>query len=458
MVTTDDEELADRLRCARLHGMSRDAWRRYEPGGSWRYDVVEAGLKANLPDVAAAVGRAQLRHVDAWQERRTGRRARLPRAAGGRAGPRPAGGTVRRAPRVAPLRRPGQRPVAGRAATSSSTELGPRRRRHVGALHPAPPPDVLPDCCRDCPSPSTARTASSPSSCPSPCTRRSPTTRSTVSARLRAAVGVLVGSPEGHRMTLVNESRRHLGRRREPTSPDEDARGRRGDRRTRTGARPHRRSRVRPAADRVPRRRRDRARPATPAASSGTLDELTEVALRERGRRGRPRHPATRPRRLPGGRGPRRGRRARACATSRRSSPPSSGRSSARDMRWLDVSRLLGRDEIHVVSPAAGAEITDRVVLVTGAGGSIGSELCRQVFGFGPRRLIMLDHDESNLHRLQLELWGEGTARQRRLSWSPTSATASASTTCSARRGPTSCSTRRPTSTCPCWRSTPARR
>ena len=78
------------------------------------------------------------------------------------------------------------------------------------------------------------------------------------------------------------------------------------------------------------------------------------------------------------------------------------------DMRWLDVGGLLGRDEIHVVSPAAGADITDRVVMVTGAGGSIGSELCRQAFGFGPRRLIMLDHDESNLHRLQLELWGEG--------------------------------------------------
>jgi FlaA1/EpsC-like NDP-sugar epimerase len=77
-------------------------------------------------------------------------------------------------------------------------------------------------------------------------------------------------------------------------------------------------------------------------------------------------------------------------------------------MRWLDTSRLLGRDEIHVVSQEAGAEITDRVVLVTGAGGSIGSELCRQVFGFGPRRLLMLDHDESNLHRLQLELWGDG--------------------------------------------------
>ena len=78
------------------------------------------------------------------------------------------------------------------------------------------------------------------------------------------------------------------------------------------------------------------------------------------------------------------------------------------DMRWLDVARLLGRDEIHVISQEAGAELADRVVVVTGAGGSIGSELCRQVFGFGPRRLVMLDHDESNLHRLQLELWGEG--------------------------------------------------
>ncbi|HSV40496.1 MAG TPA: nucleoside-diphosphate sugar epimerase/dehydratase [Nocardioidaceae bacterium] len=79
------------------------------------------------------------------------------------------------------------------------------------------------------------------------------------------------------------------------------------------------------------------------------------------------------------------------------------------DVRWLDVARLLGRDEIHVVSPEAGAEIHGRTVLVTGAGGSIGSELCRQVFGFGPKRLVLLDHDESNLHRLELELYGDGT-------------------------------------------------
>jgi FlaA1/EpsC-like NDP-sugar epimerase len=77
------------------------------------------------------------------------------------------------------------------------------------------------------------------------------------------------------------------------------------------------------------------------------------------------------------------------------------------DMRGLDVGRLIGRDEIHVVSAEAGAIIEGRTVLVTGAGGSIGSELCRQVFGFNPSRLIMLDHDESNLHRLQLELFGE---------------------------------------------------
>jgi FlaA1/EpsC-like NDP-sugar epimerase len=47
-------------------------------------------------------------------------------------------------------------------------------------------------------------------------------------------------------------------------------------------------------------------------------------------------------------------------------------------------------------------------VLVTGAGGSIGSELCRQIQGFGPAALYLLDHDESNLHRLQLEITGAG--------------------------------------------------
>jgi dTDP-4-amino-4,6-dideoxygalactose transaminase len=70
MVTTDDPELAAWIRTARMHGMSKDAWRRYQPGGSWRYTVEEAGLKANMSDVQAAIGRMQLRELDTWQRRR----------------------------------------------------------------------------------------------------------------------------------------------------------------------------------------------------------------------------------------------------------------------------------------------------------------------------------------------------------------------------------------------------
>jgi dTDP-4-amino-4,6-dideoxygalactose transaminase len=69
-IATDDDELADYARTARLHGMSRDAWRRYLPGSSWRYDVAEPGLKANITDVQAAIGQAQLAHLPAWQRRR----------------------------------------------------------------------------------------------------------------------------------------------------------------------------------------------------------------------------------------------------------------------------------------------------------------------------------------------------------------------------------------------------
>ena len=69
-IATDDDELAGYARTMRLHGMSRDGWRRYLPGGSWRYDVAEPGLKANITDVQAAIGRAQLTYLPAWQRRR----------------------------------------------------------------------------------------------------------------------------------------------------------------------------------------------------------------------------------------------------------------------------------------------------------------------------------------------------------------------------------------------------
>jgi perosamine synthetase len=70
MITTQDARLAERARRAALHGMSVDAWKRYQPGGGWRYAVDAPGLKANMTDVQAAIGRAQLRHFDRWQHRR----------------------------------------------------------------------------------------------------------------------------------------------------------------------------------------------------------------------------------------------------------------------------------------------------------------------------------------------------------------------------------------------------
>lgn len=70
MVTTDDDELAARLRKLALHGMSRDAWKRFTADGSWRYDVEMLGYKYNMTDPAAALGLAQLRRFQAMQERR----------------------------------------------------------------------------------------------------------------------------------------------------------------------------------------------------------------------------------------------------------------------------------------------------------------------------------------------------------------------------------------------------
>src|SRR5439155_21810343 len=67
---TGDPDLLSRARTVSLHGMSHDAWRRYEKGGSWRYDIVQPGFKYNMSDVAAAVGLQQLRKLGALQARR----------------------------------------------------------------------------------------------------------------------------------------------------------------------------------------------------------------------------------------------------------------------------------------------------------------------------------------------------------------------------------------------------
>ena len=70
MATTARGELADRIRTMSLHGMSHDAYRRYEGGGEWDYEVLAAGYKYNMTDLAAALGLAQLARAAEMRERR----------------------------------------------------------------------------------------------------------------------------------------------------------------------------------------------------------------------------------------------------------------------------------------------------------------------------------------------------------------------------------------------------
>lgn len=71
MATTENDEWADMMRSLRLHGISRDAWKRYTNEGSWYYEVAEAGYKYNMTDIQAALGIAQLGKIDwMWERRR----------------------------------------------------------------------------------------------------------------------------------------------------------------------------------------------------------------------------------------------------------------------------------------------------------------------------------------------------------------------------------------------------
>jgi FlaA1/EpsC-like NDP-sugar epimerase len=82
------------------------------------------------------------------------------------------------------------------------------------------------------------------------------------------------------------------------------------------------------------------------------------------------------------------------------------GGAKGRDLRNLDLEDLLGRRRVELDNTTISAAIADKVVLVTGAGGSIGSELARQIHRYGPRKLILLDRDESALHSVQMSLTG----------------------------------------------------
>ena len=85
------------------------------------------------------------------------------------------------------------------------------------------------------------------------------------------------------------------------------------------------------------------------------------------------------------------------------------------DIRPLTESDLLGRHVIDTDVEAIAGYLTGRRVLVTGAGGSIGSELCHQLARFAPEQLVMLDRDESALHSLQLRLEGRALLDDRNL-------------------------------------------
>lgn len=71
MITTEDDALADRIAVASLHGMDRDAWKRYDASGSWYYEIHDTGFKYNLSDVHAAIGIVQLKRSDDFMRRRT---------------------------------------------------------------------------------------------------------------------------------------------------------------------------------------------------------------------------------------------------------------------------------------------------------------------------------------------------------------------------------------------------
>ncbi|MDQ2760831.1 MAG: polysaccharide biosynthesis protein [Actinomycetota bacterium] len=75
-----------------------------------------------------------------------------------------------------------------------------------------------------------------------------------------------------------------------------------------------------------------------------------------------------------------------------------------RQLREVRVEDVLGREPVRMELERVGAYLADQVVLVTGAGGSIGGELCRQIARVGPRRLVLVDHAEDNLFEILREL------------------------------------------------------
>ncbi|MEK5039903.1 polysaccharide biosynthesis protein [Sporosarcina sp. FSL K6-3457] len=80
------------------------------------------------------------------------------------------------------------------------------------------------------------------------------------------------------------------------------------------------------------------------------------------------------------------------------------GMISVKEIQEISFEDLLGRDEVTLDMISISSKITDKVILVTGAGGSIGSEICRQLCRFEPKQLILLGHGENSIYNIHMEL------------------------------------------------------
>jgi len=132
------------------------------------------------------------------------------------------------------------------------------------------------------------------------------------------------------------------------------------------------------------------------------------------------------------------------------------GRPTTGDLRDVQLEDLLARRPVQLDQDAIAGQISGRTVLVTGAGGSIGSELRRQIAEFGPAKLLLLDRDESALHATQLTLSGHGLLDDDVLLADILDSGALDEVFLAT--GPRWCSTPPPSSTCRCWSATRWRR
>ncbi|MEC2076061.1 nucleoside-diphosphate sugar epimerase/dehydratase [Metabacillus fastidiosus] len=83
------------------------------------------------------------------------------------------------------------------------------------------------------------------------------------------------------------------------------------------------------------------------------------------------------------------------------------GRVSVSEFRDVKVEDLLGRDPVELDTESISKKLTEKTILVTGAGGSIGSEICRQVCKFKPKKILLLGHGESSIYTIDMELRNE---------------------------------------------------